>query len=123
MAEAITDRYTAMVVVGAGLGIRQGEAFGLDVEDIDFLRGVVHIRRQGKVFQGRKRVFAPPKGGKERDIPHPESVGLLLSEHLLPEKYPPVPVTLPWRVPDGDPVTVRLVFATRQPDAPSAQGT
>ena len=29
-----------------GLGLRQGEAFGLTVDDVDFLRSVVHVRRR-----------------------------------------------------------------------------
>ncbi|MBW8482071.1 site-specific integrase [Actinomadura sp. PM05-2] len=110
----MTERYAAMVAVGARLGLRQGEAFGLAVDDVDFLRGVVHVRRQVKLFRDRRMVFALPKGGKERDIPLPESLRLLLAEHMRPEKYPPVQVTLPWRVPEGEPVPARLVFTTRQ---------
>ena len=34
------------VVLGAFVGLRQGEAAGLKVEDIDWLRGIVHVRRQ-----------------------------------------------------------------------------
>jgi integrase len=112
--ENITERYAVMVAVGARLGIRQGEAFGLAVDDIDFLRGMVRIRRQVKMFRDRRLVFALPKGGKERDIPLPESLRLLLAEHMEPGNYPAIPVTLPWRVPDGKPVTARLVFTTRQ---------
>ncbi|SNT36731.1 Site-specific recombinase XerD [Actinomadura meyerae] len=111
---AITERYAVMVAVGARLGLRQGEAFGLAEEDVDFLRGVVHVRRQIEIFKGRRKVFALPKGGKERDIPLPESLRLLLAEHMQPDNYPPVPVTLPWKAPDGDPVTARLIFTTRQ---------
>jgi integrase len=33
----LPDRYQALVKVAAGLGLRQGEAFGLAVEDVDFL--------------------------------------------------------------------------------------
>jgi integrase len=114
VAETITERYVALVAVGARLGIRQGEAFALAVDDIDFLRGMVHIRRQIKMYKGRRLVFALPKGGKERDIPLPESLRLLLAEHMEADHYPPVPVTLPWKTPDGDPVTARLIFTTRQ---------
>ncbi len=28
------------------------------------------------------------------------------------ERFQPVPVTLPWRIPSGDPVTVRLILTT-----------
>jgi integrase len=72
--------------------MRQGEVFGLAADDVDFLRRVVHIRRQVKIV-GARLVFGPPKGGKERDVPLPESVALRLSAHIA--KFPPVTVTLP----------------------------
>jgi integrase len=61
-------RYKALADVGAGLGLRQGEMFGLAAEDIDWLRRVVHVRRQVRIL-GAAITFAPPKGGKERDVP------------------------------------------------------
>jgi integrase len=48
--EAIVDglplRYRALGVVAAGTGMRQGEVFGLQVRDVDFLRRVVRVERQ-----------------------------------------------------------------------------
>lgn len=44
----------------AGWGLRQGEVFGLAVDDVEFLRGVMHVRRQVKRLGGRQ-VFPPPK--------------------------------------------------------------
>lgn len=85
--------------------------FGLAVEDIDFLRRVVHVRRQVRIVRARL-VFAPPKGGKERDVPLPDSVALRLSSHIA--AFPAVTASLPWKVPDGKPVTVRLLFTTRE---------
>ncbi|MFE5817233.1 tyrosine-type recombinase/integrase [Streptomyces sp. NPDC056479] len=76
------DPYQALVSVAAGLGLRQGEAFGLAVEDVDFLGGVVHVVRQVKLLQRHRPVFAPPKGGKERDVPLPEPVAFALAAHL-----------------------------------------
>ena len=107
MRGAMPKSYQALADVGAGLGLRQGEAFGLAVDDVDFLHHVVHVRRQVRIV-GNRMTFAPPKGGKERDIPLPESVALRLAAHIA--AYPPVPVELPWKVPDGRPVTARLVF-------------
>jgi integrase len=109
--EALPARYAALVDLGAGLGLRQGEAFGLAAEDIDWLRRVVHVRRQVRII-GSTMTFAPPKGGKERDIPLADSVALRLSAHIA--ACPPAPVTLPWKVPDGKPVTVALVLSTPQ---------
>lgn len=55
-----------------------------------------------------KAVFAPPKGGKLRDVPLPGPVADALRVHL--QDFPPVEITLPWKVADGPPVTKRLLF-------------
>jgi integrase len=91
------ERYRAMPVVAAGAGLRQGEVFGLRVGDVDFLGRRLHVRQQIKLVHGRPTV-APPKGGKERDVPLAEVVGIALSERL--RLYPPGD--------DG------LIFATRE---------
>jgi hypothetical protein len=49
--------------VRRGLGLRLGEAFGLSPE-----RGTVQVRRQVKLV-GYRRIFGPPKYGKEREVP------------------------------------------------------
>jgi integrase len=101
--------YRATVDAGAGLGLRQGEAFGLAVDDVDFLRRVVHVRRQVRIV-GCKLVFAPPKGGKERDVPLPDTVALRLAAHIA--AHPPVAVTLPWREPGGRDERATLIFTS-----------
>ncbi|WP_405084497.1 tyrosine-type recombinase/integrase [Microbispora sp. NBC_01389] len=108
---ALPARYRTTVDLGAGLGLRQGEVFGLAVDDIEFLPGVVHVVRQVKIV-GAKLCFAPPKGGKPRDVPLPESVALRLAAHIA--EHPPVIVTLPWKEPAGKPVTAQLVFTSRE---------
>jgi integrase len=105
--QALPDRYREIVTTGAGLGLRQGEIFGLAVEDVDFLRGVVHVRRQVKPLDNRL-VFALPKRAKERSVPLPQSVALRLAAHL--QAFPATEVELPWRVPDGKPTGARLLF-------------
>lgn len=76
------DRYRALPVVGAGCGLRQGEAFGLRVEDVDFLARVVHVRQQVKHLAGQGAVIAPPKRGRTRDVPLPDAVAVAISQHL-----------------------------------------
>lgn len=71
---------------------------GLALDEIDFLRRVVHVRRQVKIVGGR-RCFGPPKNGKEREVPLPDEVGLRLAAHVA--QHPPVTVTLPWQKPAG----------------------
>lgn len=46
LAGAVPSRYRALVVLLAGSGLRLGEALGLDVADVDFLRRVVRVERQ-----------------------------------------------------------------------------
>lgn len=104
---ALPGRYRALVDPAAGCGLRQGEVFGLAVEDVDFLGGVVHVVRQVKLLHNQP-VFAPPKGGKVRDIPLPESIAFALAGHLT--RFPAAEVTLPWKVLDGPPVTACLIF-------------
>lgn len=107
--DGLPERDRVLCDLGAGLGLRQGECFGLAVEDIDFLRRVVHVRRQVKIVRSRQ-VFALPKGGKPRDIPLPGSVALALAAHL--ERFPARPVKLPWREPDGEPVAANLLMTS-----------
>jgi integrase len=108
---ALPVRYKALADCRAGLGMRQGEVFGLAADDIDFLRRVVQVRRQVRIV-GARLVFAPPKGGKERDVPLPGSIALRLAAQIA--AHPPVPVSLPWKAPDGKPLTARLGFTSRE---------
>ncbi|MFD8131151.1 tyrosine-type recombinase/integrase [Streptomyces mirabilis] len=108
MHDAVPDAYQEMVSLGAGCGLRQGEIFGLALEDIDFLGGTVRVVRQVKLIRGVQAIFGPPKGGKERHVPLPETVSFALAAHIT--KHPPVEVTLPWKMPDGPPVTASLLF-------------
>lgn len=106
--DGLPERYRALVPAGAGLGLRQGEAFGLGVDTIDFLRRKVEVRRQVKWLSGRGLVFAPPKRGKTRTVPLPDVVAVALAEHI--RRFPPVEVTLPWTGRGGGEVAVPLVF-------------
>ncbi|HEY1320712.1 MAG TPA: site-specific integrase [Streptosporangiaceae bacterium] len=107
-------RWRPMVDCGAGLGLRQGEIFGLAVDAVGFLQRRVHVARQVKRVNNRLW-FSLPKGGRERDVPLPQAVSRALAAHI--EAHPPVEVTLPWNEPGsrrhGQPVTAVLLF-TRQ---------
>jgi integrase len=80
--------------------MRQGEMLGLAVEHADFLRRVVHVRRQVRITGG-KLCYAPVKNDKGHDVPLADSLALRLSAHIA--AHPPRRVTLPWRSPDGQP--------------------
>ena len=113
VAAELPGRMSAMAWLGAVTGMRQGELFGLAVEDVDFLRRMVHVRVQ--VIQlGSGHAFAPIKNENMREVPIAANVVDLLAAHLA--QCPAVPVTLPWsqkkeRKLDGKPVTRSLMFA------------
>ncbi len=93
MRAALPERYRVLIGIGAGLGLRQGEAFGLAREGIGFDQDVVRIRRQVKMVR-TKLCFALPEGRKVRDVPLPPSVAKALWRHI--DLFTPVPVTMPW---------------------------
>jgi integrase len=104
----VPPRWQAMVDCGAGLGMRISEVCALAVSDIDWLRRVVHVRRQVQRVGGNL-VFAPPKGGRERAVALPDSVAVALSEHI--RAHPPAEVALPWKNPSGKQLAaVELLF-------------
>ncbi|WP_197320594.1 site-specific integrase [Saccharomonospora sp. NB11] len=61
LAEALPERYRAIVYLAAGCGWRGGEIFGLERDAIDFERREVHVRHQLTVVTGRNPFLAPPK--------------------------------------------------------------
>jgi integrase len=103
-------RYAATADLGAGAGLLLAAALGLSPDDMEFLHHNIHVCRQIKQVYG-KLVFAPPKGGKERDVPLGDELALRVAASL--QRWPAVAVTLPWLEPDGPPVTVRLIFTGR----------
>jgi integrase len=71
------------VILGAGLGLRQGEAAGLTVDRIDFLRRTVTIDRQWSTPPSGPAGFAPPKTESSvRVIPAADVVLQALARHL-----------------------------------------
>lgn len=84
---AVPDRYRAMVTLGAGAGLRQGEAFGLTVDRVDFLRRTLTVNRQLVTIAKRAPYLAPPKtAASVRVIPLPQVVVDALAAHL--KAYP-----------------------------------
>ncbi|WP_328829808.1 site-specific integrase [Streptomyces sp. NBC_00252] len=104
----LPQRYRATVDTGAGCGLRQGEIFGISVDELDYTGGWLTVGQQLKRIRG-KYVFALPKGGKTRNVPLPKAVAAALRDHS--KEFEPIDVTLPWRTPDGPLVTKRLIFS------------
>jgi len=76
------ERFTAFVALCAFGGLRLGEAAGLQVSDIDFMRREVRIRRQAQLVNGGGVDIRPPKFGSERTVYIPEDLVQILSEHV-----------------------------------------
>lgn len=112
--DELPARFQLMVWLGAGLGLRQGEIFGLSPDDIDLERGEVRVRRQVKLL-GNKQMFGLPKGRKVREVPLPDAVLEAINAHMT--AYPPIDVTLPWEKSDGKPTTVTLILYSREKKA------
>lgn len=80
---AMPERYRALITLGAGTGLRQGEAFGLSVDRVDFLRRTLVVDRQLVLLPGAGPVLSPPKtAASYRTIPLPDVVLDALSAHL-----------------------------------------
>lgn len=98
LVDALPDRYRAAAVVAAGAGLRQGEVFGLQVSDVDFLRRVVRVERQVQPTG-----IGPLKNRSAyRSIPVGAVVVDALAAHLA--AYPASGTAFMFRTPDGDPV-------------------
>lgn len=79
LAGAVDARYRALVVLLAGSGLRIGEALGLEVSDVDFLRRTVRVERQ----RYQDGSIAPPKTRQSaRTVPLGRVVVDELAAHL-----------------------------------------
>lgn len=79
--DAHPEPYLAVPMVAAGCGLRQGECFGLQVGDVDFLGRRLLVRRQVKVIDGAP-TLAAPKSKRDREVPLPDVVAIALAKHL-----------------------------------------
>lgn len=80
----LPERYRALVTLAAGTGLRQGEAFGLTLERVDFLRRQLRVDRQLVLLPGTQGPqFGPPKtAASYRTVPLPQVVVDALAAHL-----------------------------------------
>ncbi len=99
----IPDRYRAPVVLAAGTGLRQGEAFGVTLDEIDWLRRSLSVRHQLSQVGSAPPTLAPPKtAASHRTVPLPDVVLDALAEHV--REYPPGPDGLLFTGPNGAPL-------------------
>lgn len=108
----LPDQFKLVVDLGIGLGLRQGEIFGLSLDDIDLNTGEIEIKRQVKLLGSNRQLFGLPKGRKIRTVPLPDRVLELINDHVT--RYPPRSVTLPWDKSDGPERTFDLILYSRE---------
>src|SRR5262249_14555097 len=83
IADAMPERYSALVVLAAGTGLRQGEALGITLDRVDFLRRNLTVDRQIVVPSRGEPTLAPTKTtASVRTVPLPDVVLDALVEHL-----------------------------------------
>lgn len=80
---ALPERAQIVPILSAGAGLREGEALGLCVERVDWLRRVARIDQQLVTVTGRAPFLAPPKTeASEREVPLSDFVLDALAAHL-----------------------------------------
>ncbi len=83
--EAVPERYRALIVLGAGTGVRISEALGVANDRVDWIRRTVTIDRQlVGLGEGGVPMFGPVKDKKNRarTIPLPQVVVAALAAHV-----------------------------------------
>lgn len=77
------ERNFALYVLAIYTGLRQGELLGLQVEDLDWSTGSLHVNHALQYEKGKGAVLVPPKTDKaRRTIEIPEEALLVLHEHV-----------------------------------------
>lgn len=77
------DPLALMVLVGAFMGLRQGEVFGALGSQVD--GSVFHVVRQAQEVTGRGQLITPPKYKRTRDVHIPKMAGGFPVRQMLAE--------------------------------------
>ena len=104
LAASLKPHLRALVLVSAGLGLRQGEACGLTLDRIDFLRRKVMIDRQMLTVANVAPAHGPVKtSASVRSLPLADSVAEVLAEQV--RQFPPGESGLLFTTEAGDPLS------------------
>lgn len=88
IARSIFDLYRPVPYLAAGCGLRAGEIFGLDLDNVDFLRREITVVQQLKRMTGQPAYLGELKTKTSRRVVElPEAVSGALARHI--EKHPP----------------------------------
>lgn len=93
LADALAERYGALIYPAAGCGLRQGEALGLELAHVDFLGREIRVVQQLKTVTGRPPFLAPVKTATSRRT---VEMGTVVAERLARhvEVYPPAEIEI-----------------------------
>ena len=84
LADAVPDKYRALVLTAATTGLRAGELYALRRRDVDLNTGKLTVARALKaVGGGDPPVFGPPKTGRWRTLTVPTDLRPVLAKQLL----------------------------------------
>ena len=105
IAEAIPERYRAMVWVGAVLGLRWSEVIGLKVARIDIEAGTLTVAEAITRGLGGQLVTGSPKSSAgTRTMTLPPSMATLLADHIAAFSEPHHPEALVFTNSEGRPI-------------------
>ncbi|MGH9045338.1 MAG: tyrosine-type recombinase/integrase [Acidimicrobiales bacterium] len=85
LADAIDDRYRALVYTAAYGGLRAGELVALRLSNLDVLGGTLRVTGAAREVRGELR-FGPTKTGTNRTVALPRFLAQMLGEHV--GRYP-----------------------------------
>jgi integrase len=87
--DATPERFRAVVLLGAGCGLRIGEALGLRIGEVDLEAGLLRVSAQLQALPGQPLALRPPKSFSSiRTVPLPGTVADAISDHL--RRWPPL---------------------------------
>lgn len=79
---AAPEWFAPYIGVCAFAGLRLGEAAGLQLRDVDFLRRTIRVDRQVQGSTSKTVEIVPPKFGSERTVFVPEELTTMIARHL-----------------------------------------
>jgi integrase len=83
LAEAVPDRFRALVLVAGFVGLRQGELLGLRTRHIDLLHATVTVEQQEQQLKSGELIIGPPKTtAGTRTLALPKFLVRELEEHF-----------------------------------------